>query len=402
MFQRPTKMVSCILILIIIIITTFSLINLSKHRKNIISLTPEGMTNEKHPSISNINISSNTFPLKEYVIKSSYNSAYSGTLVSTTQVKHILKRGCRFLDFELFFIDEKAQVAFSTDPYRRTIDSDNSILLSDVFDTLITDGFANAPNSGDPLFIQLRIKSKPNLDSGIFPLIVASIHSKLGNRMYQGTVDGNTQITDLMGKIILVIDQKVCPEFLKYNDLVSLTNMVSAGKTLHKYDYSTTIQLLATPFTSNPDGTTDVITTMKMTETPDPDLQNTIYGKLKKLGYIFYLLVFLISVIIILYIMNTYNLIGSIGIIGKINTVLFTFLEKFKNVIGFCFFILLFSLIFVFSYTYDENHPYNLLLTDYAVQIIPYKFYLHDGALKNYEELFSNAHTAFIPFSKII
>ena len=78
------------------------------------------------------------------------------------------------------------------------------------------------------------------------------------------------------------------------------------------------------------------------------------------------------------------------------------FLEKFKNIIGFCIFILLFSLIFLFSYTYDENPPFQSLITDYAVQIIPYKFYIKDAQLKYYEDIFSNEHSAFIPFSKII
>jgi hypothetical protein len=325
--------------------------NLSKHRRIINSLETkkEGMVNY---GVSNINLSSDTYSLKEYFIKSSYNSAYSGTTVSTQHVKDILKRGCRFLDFEVFYIDGKAQVAYSTDPFRITIDSDNILLLSDVFDTLITDGFANAPNSGDPLFIQLRIKSKPTIDVGIFPLIVASIQSKLGNRLYSGKVSGETQIRDLMGKIILVVDQKICPEFLNYNDLVALTNMTSAGKLLHKHDYLTTIQMATTPVTANSDGTTDVSNTMKMTETPDPDIQNTILGNWKIYKHSIFRIFIIASIImigmIVYYVMNPSNFVGK-SITEKLKITLLTILEKFKNIFAFFIFIILFSMVILFS-----------------------------------------------------
>lgn len=402
MFLRPTKMVSGILILSIIIITTICLMNLSKHRR-IINSSEEGMA--VNYGVSNINLSSDTYSLKEYFIKSSYNSAYSGTTVSTEQVKDILKRGCRFLDFEVFYIDGKAQVAYSTDPYRITIDSDNKILLSDVFDTLITDGFANAPNSGDPLFIQLRIKSKPTIDVGIFPLIVASIQSKLGNRLYSGKVSGETQIRDLMNKVILVVDQKTCPEYLNYNDLVALTNMTSAGKLLHKNDYSTTIQMFAIPVTANSNGTTDVSNTMKMTETPDPDIQNTILGKWKiykhSIFRIFILAIIIMIVMIVYYAMKPTNFVGK-SITEKLKITLFTILEKFKNIFAFFIFIILFSMVILFSFTNEGNPPFQSLVSDYGVQIVEYKFYLQDNALKEYEDVFRNAHTSFIPFSKII
>ena len=396
---------SGILILIIIILTTICLMNLLNQRNTITSTSPEGMATHDTPSgVSNINISNTTLSLKEYFIKSSYNSAYSGTSVSTNNVIDILKRGCRFLDFEVFYIDGKAQVAYSTDPSRINIDSDNCILLSDVFDTLITNGFANAPNSGDPLFIQLRIKSKPDIDAGIFPLIIASIQSKIGNRLYTGQVSGETLIKDLMGKIILVIDQKTCPEFSNYNDLVSMTNMVSAGKKLHKYSYSTTIQMATTPVTANSDGTTNVSKTLKMVE-PDSDSQDAIFGKLIKYGYGISHFVILAIIIIfgmtVYYIMNPTNFATGKNISDKIKITLISMFE-FKNIFAYFIFILIIGLIILFSNNTDGNPPFQSLVSDFGVQIVEYKFYLQDSALKDYEDVFRNAGTAFIPFSKII
>ena len=398
---------SSILILIIIIITTISLINLFNHRRNITSsqMRSEGMTSTTD-NISGIsNLSNTSFPLKEYFIKSSYNSAYSGTSVSTNNVIDIIKRGCRFLDFEVFYIDGKAQVAYSTDSSRINIDSDNCILLSDVFDTLITNGFANAPNSGDPLFIQLRIKTKPVIDAGIFPLIIASIQSKIGNRLYQGSVSGETPIQNLMGKIVLVIDQKTCPEFSEQNDLVALTNIVSSGKQLHKYSYSTTIQMATTPITANTDGTTNVSKTMRMVE-PDSDVQNTFFGKLIKYGYNISRILILATIIIfgmtVYYVMTPSNFSSGKSIVEKIQITFLTFLAKYINIFAFFIFILILGVIVLFSNTTDGNPSIQSLISDYGIQIIEYKFYLQDNALKEYENIFRNAGTAFIPFSKII
>lgn len=395
---------SGILIFLIIIITTISLIKLLNNRTKI-SLTKsstEGMTTDNISGISNINLSSNTLSLKEYFIKSSYNSAYSGTSVSTNSVIDVLKRGCRFLDFEVFYIDGKAQVAYSTDNSRI---SGNCILLSNVFDTLITNGFSNAPNSGDPLFIQLRIKSKPTIDAGIFPLIVASIQSKLGNRVYQGSVSGETPIRNIMGKIVLVIDQKTCPEFSEYNDLVALTNMVSSGNKLHKYNYSTTIQMATTPITANSDGTTNISKTMKIVE-PNSDVQNSTFGKLIKYGFNIYRIIILAIIVIfgmtVYYVMTPSNFSIGKSFTEKIQITLLTILEKYKNVFAFFIFILLLGVIVLFSYTTEGNPPIQSLISDYGIQIVEYKFYLQDNALKDYEKIFSNAGTAFIPFSKII
>ena len=343
---------SGILIFLIIIITTISLIKLLNNRTKI-SLTKsstEGMTTDNISGVSNINLSSNTLSLKEYFIKSSYNSAYSGTSVSTNSVIDVLKRGCRFLDFEVFYIDGKAQVAYSTDNSRI---SGNCILLSNVFDTLITNGFSNAPNSGDPLFIQLRIKSKPSIDAGIFPLIVASIQSKLGNRVYQGSVSGETPIRNIMGKIVLVIDQKTCPEFSEYNDLVALTNMVSSGNKLHKYNYSTTIQMSTTPITANSDGTTNVSKTMKIVE-PNSDVQNSTFGKLIKYGFNIYRIIILAIIVIfgmtVYYVMTPSNFSIGKSFTEKIQITFITILEKYKNIFAFYIYFITRGNCFIFIY----------------------------------------------------
>ena len=63
--------------------------------------------NKNSPSIGNIQSIQPkiaNMPLKEYCVKASYNSAVSGKSVNKNMIKYVLNRGCRFLDFEVFYI----------------------------------------------------------------------------------------------------------------------------------------------------------------------------------------------------------------------------------------------------------------------------------------------------------
>ena len=54
-------------------------------------------------------------PLKDYVIKSSYNSAITGKYANIDMVKYLLHRGVRFLDFEIMLIDNAPMITYSYD-----------------------------------------------------------------------------------------------------------------------------------------------------------------------------------------------------------------------------------------------------------------------------------------------
>ena len=74
-------------------------------------------------------------PLKEYIIKASANSAISGRYASTDMIKYVLSRGCRFLDFEVFLMkDDNSKpmliVSSSSDPSFKVIDTDKNIALT--------------------------------------------------------------------------------------------------------------------------------------------------------------------------------------------------------------------------------------------------------------------------------
>ena len=125
-------------------------------------------------------------PLREYCIKSSYNSALSGNYVSTDMIKYVLGRGCRFLDFEIFYINNNPCVAYSADPTFVTITSKNFITLNEALKTVIINGFSGpSPNANDPLFIHFRIKCQ---NPEIFNKIGMCVNNYLSSRLYDEKV----------------------------------------------------------------------------------------------------------------------------------------------------------------------------------------------------------------------
>jgi hypothetical protein len=163
------------------------------------------------------------YPLSQYAIKGSYNTANSGKYVSRDAIKYAIRRGCRFLDFEVY-IDETssttpiALVAYSsatitsiTNTKTVKLDSLNTMTLDDALSACISNAFSAsiAPNFGDPLFVNLRLKTGASPLLPIVNAIKNTIMSKLHIEPSTNNsiaVDKNTHLNTLMGKIILVVD----------------------------------------------------------------------------------------------------------------------------------------------------------------------------------------------------
>jgi len=158
--------------------------------------------------------------LRNFCIKASYNSAFTGSYVNRDMVKYVLSRGCRFLDFEVFVKDGIPIVAYSastTDPsYTYFTSLAPAISLSGVFSTIMSNAFTStSPNPADPLFIQLRIKTYlHSAYSDIAQLTMAT----LGDKLYPNKITVNTPLNELMGKIVLVIDGQSSPGYQNYSD----------------------------------------------------------------------------------------------------------------------------------------------------------------------------------------
>ena len=188
--------------------------------------------------------------LKEYCIKSSYNSACSGDYVSINMVKEVLKRGCRFLDFEVFHKKEnnvyKPMVAVSSDSEYILLDSKNSILLDSVLSTIATNAFSQtSPNKTDPIFINLRIKSK---DSNVYKAVAKSIAANLKTVAYGGNITEDTTLQDVMKKVVIIFDKTVEYDYELYTscdkgdmgcyDLTKYINIESGSEFLNLHHYT--------------------------------------------------------------------------------------------------------------------------------------------------------------------
>jgi hypothetical protein len=225
------------LIALIIIIFSYILWRLIIKRKQILqSIEPfsfniipdpaRSQLNSLKDSTLKININSlpNAYynlPLMEVCIKGSYNSAYTGKYITNDMLIYQLTRGCRFFDFEVYYIQNpdsgvySPQIGYSIDGGFISMDSENSILLDNVLSALVSNAFTsqNSPNNNDPLFINLRIKSNNN---DIYKAIATSIDYSIKDKLYKGKLTKNTLMKDLMGKIILCVDKTINYQYKDY------------------------------------------------------------------------------------------------------------------------------------------------------------------------------------------
>ena len=287
--------------------------------------------------MANVLPKNTNLPLREYFMKASYNTALTGNYINTDMVKYVLSRGCRFLDFEVYSITDIPYVSYSTDT-TFTTKTENTVLLSDVLTTISQSGFmAPSPNPQDPLFIQFRIKT---VNSDLYSQIAMSLSKNLGSRLYSGQVNGSTLLSELLGKIIIIIDKSTSPDYYKHSNckssdqtynLKNYVNMESGGNNLRIFKYSQLIGQQTTPIFINDDG---------ITTTSNCNIGNTMKLVVPDIAY---------------------------------------------NIIGIA-----------------RNPSPTQLITDYGVQIIAYRFYQVDVNLQAYEKIFSNSKSAFIPMAQLL
>lgn len=235
-----------ILTVITIFIATYILFSLFKERQSLLKFkdtenfallstenTQFNEFNEKFKDkplyIANFSGDSN-LPLKEYVIKSSYNTAVTGNYVSNDMIKLVLSRGCRFVDFEIFIIDDIPHVSYSNDTTYSSRSTDNTIILDTALSTVAANAFVNSiPNPKDPIFIHLRVKSN---DPNSLKYVAASIDSTLfkSGRLYKNKINKDTTLADVAGKFVVLIDNS------NINNYKALTNCNKNDSTCYNLD----------------------------------------------------------------------------------------------------------------------------------------------------------------------
>ena len=271
------------LILFIIVIFTYILYRIYRKRLSILKgINQEGYLNGKTVeqevdnlkntdvpmNIRNLNAANTQLTISQYLIKGSYNSAVTENYVSLDMLQYVLSRGCRFIDFEVFYLDGKPMVSYSYDPNFAILESNNQILLDNVLASAMANGFNSpSPNKDDPLFIQLRIKAQ---DNALYKEVAKSINNTLTTRLYKGKVTKTTKISDLIGKVVLVMDRTIDYKYTDYikcsnpndktcYDLSNFINMESGSEFMRTSDSKTITDKSINPPTINDNNlTTDV------------------------------------------------------------------------------------------------------------------------------------------------
>lgn len=259
--------------------------------------------------INNISKENQNIPLKQFCIKGSYNSAYSGGYVSGEMVKYVLSRGCRFLDFELYYLPKSINsdqynlyVGYGTDALNLnpSINNKKIPLFSDVLRTTLTAAFTQqvndeyyTQNTGDPLFIQIRLKcadknkvlAYTNLRNTFDSLFKPPGFSEyLYKNQMQYKVDTARSIGTFMKKVLFVFE----PDS-KINILTNYVNLLLNGTDLSKQLYSSVNPSKFT--TSRPKiiSTTTTDVTKFIETVPDPNVTDqsnlNFYSSIYNYGY---------------------------------------------------------------------------------------------------------------------
>jgi hypothetical protein len=222
------------------------------------------VTSTKTPSeIASYNVSKmGNLPLREYCIKASYNSACTGTYVTLDMIKYVMSRGCRFLDFAVYYLETSTPtlksdptlqnsrqpcVAFSTDPTGVSMTSKNCLLLTDVFQRVRDFAFQGpSPNTADPLFIQLRIYSG---DKDAYQDVAGLIQRYFSRTQYRGALDPATvRFADLAKNVVIVLDKNVIQDAVyQQTTLPQSVNLYSGGMSMLKYSPRQLEAMLAQP-----------------------------------------------------------------------------------------------------------------------------------------------------------
>ena len=254
MKTSSTTFIISILILLVLAVTIYYSIYYRNLQKNECNTITElyGDLNGKIISIRP-HMPKFQYTLKDYYIKTAYNACsggdYKNDYVDTCILTNILKQGVRGLDFEIFSVDDDAPVVATSvgDSYfiKETF---NYIKFSDIMQILNNYAFSQStsPNPTDPIILHLRFKSSnQNMYKNMAKILESYSNILLGKEYsyeYQGKNLGNVKLTDLLGKIVIIVDKNnisfmECQEFYEY---VNMTSNSVFMRALNYYDIAYT------------------------------------------------------------------------------------------------------------------------------------------------------------------
>jgi hypothetical protein len=166
-------------------------------------------------------------------------------------------------------VDSVPVVGVSVDAEFSRLLSKNTLPLSKILAHLLTTCFYSSPkspNPQDPLFLNLRVKTKCHISNtkpcDVYPQL-ASVLSQVTSVLYvndrtseASSVDGGTYLAKLMGKMVICMDTTYSPEYASYAPSLSKYVNVDTGNstwTIYKYsDFLTMTPNILTTSSSIP------------------------------------------------------------------------------------------------------------------------------------------------------
>ena len=201
------------------------------------------------PSIISIvnNEDSSKIPLCDYYIKSAYNCCctgkYSNDFVNICSLENCIEQGVRFLDFEIYSINNKPVVSASTNNNFKSKEMYNSIDIIDVFNLIREKAFSSGscPNYNDPLILHFRISSNNiniynKLSNHIGNILNNYILSSTYSNEYNGQNISELPISNFKRKIIIIVDKS--NPIYKQTKLKEFVNISSNSELMHILRYS--------------------------------------------------------------------------------------------------------------------------------------------------------------------
>jgi len=183
--------------------------------------------------------------IKQYVIKSSYQSAWDGSTISLDQIAYVLSRGVRYLDFDIFWdkptTGQNSQAGTFTSVVSYTTSSKYDttgipkLAFADVLSFLSQYAFSkaniknsknviyNTPNPDDPLFIHIHVKypdtnTSSNYRTNLYQSVAGAIATSFTSSQLRigQPLNCNSSMAEIMKKAIIVFDNKIYPNYLQY------------------------------------------------------------------------------------------------------------------------------------------------------------------------------------------
>lgn len=234
-----------IVIVIIILVFIGYIINQTMFRSNCVSQNNKALQNslEKLKTSRIRSLEDDSFRLRDYYIMSSYNSCCGGNFVNdcvdTKPIHLLLENGVRFLDFEIYSIDNSPVVAASDTgeySYKSTI---NNVSFDRVIRTIRDfNGL-----SMDPLFLHFRIHTNNTATVNEMHRI---IEEYISSRLYrksnvQNTENfGNTRMSELRGRIIIMCERNNIISSSKMNMITNIYTGTNIYQLLRFFDVQNT------------------------------------------------------------------------------------------------------------------------------------------------------------------